>query len=177
MLLPHQVQGHISPSLLAAPAHRHSRGSQPVPITDAHKERSWHRDGNTEPVPAGRGLAGTAGRGAGPQEGFRCRWGSLLSHVCCSHGCASLWEGNCPCCRFPLPKATGQEQVLHRPTLGTGPARASLWGRALPCKTNPVNSITVALPKLPRTLPGLLVLPGAGQATVPTRQALGSKHL
>lgn len=46
-------------------------------------------------MPAGRGLAGTAGRGAGPQEGFRCRWGSLLSQVCCSHGCASLWEGNC----------------------------------------------------------------------------------
>lgn len=81
-----RFQGMFLHSPLSAPAHRHS---------DAHRERSWPEGGSREPMPAGRGLAGTARRGAGPQEVFGCLWGSLLSQVCGSHGCVSLWEGKC----------------------------------------------------------------------------------
>lgn len=69
---------------------------------------------------------------------------------------------------FLLPKVTGQEQVVHCPTLGKALACASLAGRALYSKMHPINSITMALPKLLRILPGLLVPPGASQATVLT---------
>lgn len=70
---------------------------------------------------------------------------------------------------FPTPKPQDKSRSC------TAPAHASLEGRALPSKTHPINSIAVALPKPPQTIPGLFVLPGAGQATVLTWPAQGSR--
>lgn len=75
----------------------------------------------------------------------------------------------CPYHCFPLPKPQDRSRSC------TAPAHASLEGRALPSKTHPINSITVALPKPPQTIPGLFVLPGARQATALTWPAQGSR--
>lgn len=84
MLFPPQVSGHVPafPTLITS--------TQALRCTQGEDE-----GGRREPVPAGRGLAGTARRGAGPREIFGCLWGTLLSQVCGTHGCVSLWEGKC----------------------------------------------------------------------------------